>query len=162
MWGFRKPLKFSSIFICLNTCFVWFKKKFSLRVRQTSLVTQGEIEIYWGLKYVSFLQTCSMSSCCFSTKPEPGLQKPIQGIWNFSTFSLSDSQFILILDICYLTESNTTLLPHVLRIILSNMVKLLEINFWKWAKWMCIFHAVLIQRDLFFLNHMCQKCLPWI
>lgn len=91
-----------------------------------------------------------MSSCCFSTKPEPGLQKPVQGIWNFATFSLSDSQLILILDICYLTESNTTVLPHVLRIILSNMVKLLEINFWKWAKWMCIFHAVLIQRDLFF------------
>ena len=53
------------------------------------------------------------------------------------------------LDICYLIESNTTVLPHVRRIILSNMVKLLEINFWKWAKWMCLFHAVLIQRSFF-------------
>lgn len=46
---------------------------------------------------------------------------------------LFNSQLILILR-CYLIESNTTVLPHVLRIILSNIVKLLEINFWKWAK----------------------------
>lgn len=75
MCGFRKPCKFffSFHFFEITLCLI-FK---TFRVGQTSLVTQWEIEMYWELKYVSFLETCSMLPCGFPSKPEPTLQKPI-------------------------------------------------------------------------------------